>query len=128
MKKHLSSHDLAHLVAELAGDKKGFDIKIIKVGEVIYFADYFVVVSGNTDKQVKAILDHVLKELRDKKVRPIGVEGEKECDWVLVDLGEVILHIFQKELREYYSLERLWADVEIEEVAEEAPGARSASE
>jgi len=98
-------------------DKKGNAIKIInlkKFDNVI--ADYFIITDATSNTQVKAISDNVQKRLRNKTgERPFGVEGEENAEWILLDYGDIIVHIFQQPVREYYDLEGLWADAEITE-------------
>ncbi len=80
--------------------------------------DYFVIATGNSDTQVKAIVDHIREEL-EPEVKPWHTEGYDELRWVLLDFVDVVVHIFQRQVREYYDLERLWADAESETIAEE---------
>jgi ribosome-associated protein len=73
-------------------------------------ADYFVIASGRSDRQVQALSEAIVDELRDEGVKPIGVEGQASARWVLLDYGSVIVHLFAPEEREYYGLERLWSN------------------
>jgi ribosome-associated protein len=81
------------------------------VGEVLIITDYFLIMSGNTERQSKTISAAVQEELEKSGIRPIGKEGESEGKWVLLDYGDVVVHIFRTQEREYYQLERLWKDV-----------------
>ncbi len=96
--------------ARAADDKLGHDTVILDVGPILGLADYFVITSASNDRQVRSIVEEVEKRLKARSVRALGVEGLAEAQWVLLDLGDVIVHVFDDEARAYYSLERLWAD------------------
>jgi ribosome-associated protein len=101
--------ELAHRVVEIASDKKGSDIVMLRTAELTTMADYFVICTGRSDRQVQALSGAIVDELRRDGVRPLGVEGKDSGRWVLIDLGSVIVHVFAPEEREYYGLERLWS-------------------
>jgi ribosome-associated protein len=102
---------LAEAICELAADKKALDIVELDLRGVIDYTDYFVVCSGTSDRQVKAISDGILYGLKERhEVRPERVEGLGQARWVLMDYLDVIVHIFVPEVREYYALERLWGE------------------
>ena len=101
--------ELAHRIVEIASDKKGNDIVLLRTAELTTMADFFVIASGRSDRQVQALAGAIVDELRDEGIRPIGVEGKSSARWVLLDYGSVIVHVFAPEEREYYGLERLWA-------------------
>jgi ribosome-associated protein len=105
-----SSLDLARRIVELAEDKKASDIVILDLSELTTLADYFVIASGNSERQLDAIADGVVSGLRDEKVRPFGREGTPASHWVLIDYGGVILHVFTPPERDFYQLERHWAE------------------
>jgi ribosome-associated protein len=94
---------------DLASDKKASDIVLLRTSEVTTMADYFVIASGRSDRQVQALSEAIIDELRDEGIRPLGVEGLASARWVLLDYGSVIVHLFAPEEREYYGLERLWS-------------------
>ena len=98
------------MAALAAADKNALDIEVLDVGDLLIITDFFVITSGASDRQVAAIFESIEERLREKGVRPLGVEGEKEAKWVVLDYGSVVVHIFQTEQREYYQLERLWRD------------------
>ena len=103
--------DLVQLAAAVADDKKAYDPVIIDVGDVFSVSDYFVVVSGSNPRQVAAIVDAIEEEL--KKVggpSPVRVEGAESREWVLMDYGPFVVHVFHQEQRDFYQLERLWGD------------------
>jgi ribosome-associated protein len=102
---------LSEAICELAADKKALDIVELDLRGVIDYTDYFVVCSGNSDRQVKAISDSILAGLKDRHgIRPQRVEGLTQARWVLMDYLDVIVHIFVPEVRGYYELERLWGE------------------
>jgi len=103
--------DLVRHAAAVADGKKATDPVIIDVGEVFSVSDYFVVVSGSNARQVAAIVEAV--ELEIRRVggpSPIRVEGAESCEWVLMDYGPFVMHVFRQEQRDFYQLERLWGD------------------
>ena len=95
---------------DVASDKKASDIVLLRTAEVTSMADYFVIASGRSDRQVQVLGQAIVDELRDEGIRPLGVEGMRTARWVLLDYGSVIVHLFAPEEREYYGLERLWSD------------------
>jgi ribosome-associated protein len=101
--------DLAHRIVEIASDKKGNDIVLLRTAELTTMADFFVICSGRSDRQVQALAGAIVDELREDGVRPIGTEGRASSRWVLLDYGSVIVHVFAPDEREFYGLERLWA-------------------
>jgi ribosome-associated protein len=106
----LTSRKLAKLVAELASNKKAQDIVILDMRKLVNFCDYFVICSGNTNRQVRAIADHIDDELGGSGMPLQFKQGLKNSDWVVFDAGDVVVHIFQKDLREFYGLEHLWQE------------------
>ena len=101
--------ELAHRIVEIASDKKGNDIVMLRTAELTTMADFFVICSGRSDRQVTALSGAIIDELRRDGIRPRGVEGRQTSRWVLLDYGTVIVHVFAPEEREYYGLERLWS-------------------
>ena len=102
--------ELAHRIVDVASDKKGSDIVLLRTAELTTMADYFVIASGRSDRQVQALGQAIVDELRDDGIRPLGIEGRAKARWVLIDYGSVIVHVFSPEEREYYGLERLWSE------------------
>jgi ribosome-associated protein len=100
--------ELAHRIVEIASDKKGNDIVMLRTAELTSMADFFVICSGRSDRQVSALSGAIIDELRRDGIRPLGTEGRNSSRWVLLDYGTVIVHVFAPEEREYYGLERLW--------------------
>jgi ribosome-associated protein len=94
---------------DLASDRKASDILLLRTADLTTMADYFVICTGRSERQVQAIAGAIAEELRTDGLRPLGMEGWESGRWVLVDYGSVIVHVFVPEEREYYGLERLWA-------------------
>jgi ribosome-associated protein len=101
--------DVARRIVDTAEDKKAADIVLLELGELTTVADYFVICSGGSERQIDAIADGIVDTLRLDGVRPIGREGTPDSHWVLLDFGSVIVHIFTPPERDYYQLERHWA-------------------
>lgn len=101
--------DLARRIVELAEDKKAADILLLDLSGLTTVADAFVICCGGSERQLDAIADGITEKLRDEGVKPIGREGTPQSHWVLVDYGSVIVHIFTPPERDYYQLERHWA-------------------
>jgi ribosome-associated protein len=99
----------AATAARVAADKLGHDIVALEVGPILSIVDYFVIVSATNTRQVRTIVDEVQRAL-EVDGAAIGVEGLDDATWVLVDFGDVVVHVFEQETRAYYALERLWAD------------------
>ncbi len=97
-------------LAEAAIGKKGFNLTILEIGRVNPFTDCFLLISGRSDRHVQAIADAVYERMKRSHETILGVEGYKEGKWILIDGGDVIIHIFQESIRTYYDLEGLWID------------------
>ena len=106
----LDWRDKADLAAEAAHDLKAEHVVILEVGAIASFADAFVLASGRSDRQVQAIADAVARAAKQAGETPLGIEGYREGRWVLIDLADVVVHVFLEEVREHYDLERLWSD------------------
>jgi ribosome-associated protein len=102
--------ELARRIVELAEDKKAADIILLDLGGLTTMADYFVICSGGSERQLEAIADGIISGLRDERTRPIGREGTAASHWVLLDYGAVIVHIFTPPERDYYALEKHWSE------------------
>jgi ribosome-associated protein len=97
-------------VADVAIDKKASDVTLLDVGKVTTLADYFLIVTGTSERQLKAIADGIQDRLRELGVRRIAREGEPSDGWILLDYGQIIVHVFAPEQRTYYDLERRWSE------------------
>jgi ribosome-associated protein len=99
------------LALHAAGEKKAHDLVVLDLREVASFTDYFVIASGTNVRQVQAVADEVQEQLRKHlNVRPARVEGYNSAEWVLLDYGDFIVHVFEEKSRRFYDLERLWRD------------------
>ena len=98
------------LCVQSALDKKAKNLVVLKVAEISSFADYFLICHGDSSRQVQGIARNIEEKLKKTGFVPLGIEGYQEGSWVLMDYGDVIIHIFQKPVREFYDLERLWVD------------------
>lgn len=97
-------------IASIASDRKAIDIRVLDVRGMVGYTDFFVICSGNTERQTKAIHDAVLEELKGEGVLPRRVEGAREARWVLMDYLDAVVHIFTPDAREFYRLEQLWGE------------------
>jgi ribosome-associated protein len=102
--------DLARRIVELAENKKAADIVLLDLTGLTTVADYFVICSGGSERQLDAIADGIVETLRDERLRPIGREGVSASHWILIDYGAVIVHLFTPPERDFYQLERHWGE------------------
>lgn len=109
--KTYDSRNTVLVCANAALDKKAQNLSILKVKDVSSFTDYFIVCSGTSDRQVKGIAASIEETLKKSGIKPLGIEGEKTGNWILMDFGDVIIHIFYEPSREFYDIEGLWSDV-----------------
>ncbi len=106
-------------IAKAASDKKALDISILDMRKIPSVCDFFLIASGTSTTQVRAISDNIIEKLSLKGERVWHTEGEREALWVLLDYGDVVAHIFQEDTRRFYELERLWGDVPVKKFKEE---------
>jgi ribosome-associated protein len=104
------SRELATLAARAASAKQARDVVVLDVRELIVITDYFVIASGANDRQVRTIAEEIERVFRDRELKPVRREGEREGRWILLDFVDFVAHVFLDEERRYYGLERLWAD------------------
>ena len=116
----MSSTELADKISEIIFTKKGFDVIAIDLRKLVTFTDYFVVCSADSDVQVKAIADQVDKVLSEQGIKCWHREGLKALSWVLLDYVDVVVHIFKKDARQFYNLEKLWGDAPTEKMSDPA--------
>lgn len=115
----MQAEQLRDLVVAALEDMKAADVRTLDVRGQTAITDMMVFASGTSDRHVKALSNSVLDAVRGTGVKPLGVEGDRECEWVLVDLNDVVVHIMLPRVRDFYNLEKLW-DVGGEAVSEEA--------
>ena len=101
--------DLRKIAVDALDSLKAVDVKVLDVGEISSFTDVMIVATGTSTRQVKALADRVTEKCKEAGVRPLGVEGERESEWILVDLGDVVVHVMNPETRDFYQLEKLWS-------------------
>ena len=98
----------AFLSVQSAANKKAENVKILDLKDLSSFTEYFMICSGMSDRQVQAIADSIVIDLRESGFTPISVEGYREGRWIIIDYGDVVMHVFLDALREFYNLEQLW--------------------
>jgi ribosome-associated protein len=108
----MENKEIIKTVVNALQDKLGKELKVIKVGDLTVLADYFILASGNSNTQVKTLADEVEHKLSEKGVAPKRTEGYRGANWIVLDYIDMVVHIFHRETREFYDLERLWQDGE----------------
>ncbi|TXI46598.1 ribosome silencing factor [Methylophilus sp.] len=116
----MSLDDMKLAVVDALEDIKAFDITVMDVRRMTAVTSYMVVASGNSTRQCKAIADNVREKLKEKGIEARGVEGEKEGEWVLVDLGDIVVHVMVPTTRAYYNIEQLWTESQTRRTASAA--------
>ena len=91
-------------------EKKGEDIVVLDLRDLASFTGYFVILQGNSSRQNRAIYESIEQKLKQESILPLSIEGKKNAEWILMDYGNFIIHVFSKEAREYYMLDKLWGD------------------
>jgi len=109
----LESTELARKIVDLIVDKKGSDVLLLDLRPISLIADYFVIASGETERQIGAIVEGINEELGKQGIHPLHMEGVPASGWVLMDYGGVVVHIFAPLKREYYRIERLWKEAPV---------------
>ncbi|MGN6031560.1 MAG: ribosome silencing factor [Thermomicrobiales bacterium] len=107
------SRDLALAIADVIADTPAIDTQVMDIHGLTFIADYFVICSGENERQLRAISRSIVDEMADRKIRPRVVEGDPESGWILLDFADVIVHVFDAELRAFYRLEERWADAPV---------------
>jgi ribosome-associated protein len=113
----MQPRDLLKTISAVLDEAKGQDIQSLDVRKMTDITDYMVIVSGTSSRHVSALADRVVDRLREHGLRPIGIEGKAQGEWVLIDFGDVIVHVMHRQTRDFYTLEKLWS----KEVAQELP-------
>lgn len=106
----MKADEMARLVYEALADKKGEDIRILDISEISVMADYFIIVEGSSQPQIQALVDSVEEKLSEAGCQMKRREGSRNSTWILMDYGDVVVHVFDKEDRLFYNLERIWSD------------------
>ncbi|MCL2087990.1 MAG: ribosome silencing factor [Oscillospiraceae bacterium] len=113
----MDSLQAAKVIVKALDSKKAEDIRVIGIGELSVIGDYFIIASGRSGVQVKALADEIETKMSEKGVTPKRIEGYSYANWVILDYIDVIVHLFHSDTREFYSLERLWSDGEQIDIA-----------
>lgn len=113
----LSPKEIVNIAHEAAEDKKAQDITVLDISHISIICDYFLICSGRSSTQVQAVAENIEEKLKDAGIRPLRIEGFREGSWILIDYGDVVIHVFQEAERDFYNLERLWGDANIIEMS-----------
>jgi ribosome-associated protein len=113
----MTEREILSVAVKAADDKKAEDIVALNMKGISLVADYFMICHGNSEKQVQAIAREIKEKAEEQQIPVKRLEGFDEAKWVLVDLGDVVVHVFHKDERAYYNLERLWGDAPLEDLA-----------
>ena len=104
------SHEQAIFIAQAAKDKKAEDVLVLEVGDLTSLADFFIFTSGESERQVRGLASFIEKMMATRyQINPV-IEGKETANWILLDYGDIIVHIFRSDIRQYYALEKMWAD------------------
>ena len=114
----LSAKEVALAVTKALDEKKGIDIKLLRIGKISSLADYFVICTGTVNTHVKTLCDYAEYTMEQLGEPMLGREGHRGNSWELLDFGSVVVHVFTEEARKFYDLERLWADAEFVDLSE----------
>ena len=106
----MDSKQLLEMAVKAGDGRRAEDIVALKVDQISPMADYFVIMTGGSDRQVQAIANAIIEKGHEEKVNIGSVEGKNHAQWVLIDLGDVVVHVFREETRAFYNLEKLWSD------------------
>lgn len=112
----MQSKDILKIVVEAADNKRAEDIVALDVSKISYLADYFVIMQADSERQVKAIVDNIEEEVEKSGISIKQIEGKNSGNWILIDLRDVVIHVFKSETRGFYNLEKLWAEAPMVEV------------
>jgi ribosome-associated protein len=119
VKESINGKERVLLCVNASLKRKAKNLIILNVKDLSSFADYFIICSGTSDRQVQAIAESIQDNLKENGILPLGIEGERIGKWVLMDYEDIIVHIFYEPIREFYDIERLWADALRMEVGDE---------
>jgi len=106
----IDTHTIVRIAAEAALDKKATELTLLDVGGLTSFCDWFILCNGSNTRQIQAIGQAIVRSLKERGVQPLGIEGMEQSRWILIDLGDVLVHVFDEPMRGYYDLDGLWAD------------------
>lgn len=106
----MTTNEILKIACKAADSKMASDIEALDIRELTTIADYFVILTGSSTAQIRAITEEIERKLKEAGETPLAVEGLSASSWVLMDYGSVVIHVFRKEMREFYAIERLWSD------------------
>ncbi|WP_437696474.1 ribosome silencing factor [Levilactobacillus brevis] len=106
----MESKEILEIAVKAAENKRAEDLTALDMTKVSLMADYFLIMEANSSRQIQAIADEITDQMASNGVKMRDVEGKNEANWILIDLGDVVVHVFQKEQRSHYNLEKLWSD------------------
>jgi len=104
------SKEMARIVYQALDEKKGEDIKILEIGHISIMADYFIIANGGSQPQINALMENVQEKMNQAGYQVKRIEGNRNSSWILMDYGDVVVHVFNREDRLFYDLERIWSD------------------
>ena len=113
----LSPKEIVDLAHRAADEKKATEITVLDISHISIICDYFLICTGRSSTLVQAVANHIKDQLEEAGVKPLRVEGFREGSWILIDYGDVVIHVFQQLEREFYNLERLWGDANVVELS-----------
>lgn len=113
-----STRELSRRVLELAREKKARQVVMLDVSELISYASVMIIMSSTSERHTRALANHLLEELKKEKIRPLGQEGFQAGKWILLDYGDVVVHVMQKQERAFYDLDGLWHDARTMEISD----------
>lgn len=114
----MDNQEILQIVVKSADERRAHDIEVLKIENLSVMGRYFVIMDASSERQVKAISNNIIDHLNENHVKIIHLEGKDNAKWILIDLGDVIVHVFTSETREFYNLEKLWADAIVEDVSD----------
>ena len=118
----LSTEEKTTLISQIVADRKAMDVVVLDMADASSITDYFLICSGGSERQVQAIADAIDEQFKQAGITSLGVEGYREGHWILMDYGDVIVHVFSQETRDFYDLERLWANAPKIDLSREIAG------
>jgi ribosome-associated protein len=107
----LTTEEKTSLIGQIVADRKAIDVVVLDMADASSITDYFLICSGGSERQVQAIADAIAEQAKKAGMTALGIEGYRDGHWILMDYGDVIVHIFSQETRDFYDLEHLWANV-----------------
>ncbi len=118
----LSTEEKTTLISQIVADRKAIDVVVLDMANASSITDYFLICSGGSERQVQAIADAIDEQVKKAGMTALGVEGYRDGHWILMDYGDVIVHIFSQETRDFYDLERLWVNAPKIDLSREVAG------